>query len=184
MYTDNLLRILICNMQNLKKNLNNLSCFIFNGIRIVVKKAAAFSLIELMISLITISCIAAAFAPVVTKKLSGASATVRSGNQVISDCSQISGGDLCSLCYPGECIVCTRKCQQTQFLNTKTCLCENCSARTDGCARCLATGCYGCVVGKYYDSSSKTCINCPSGKCCPEGATAPQDCQNAFTQAQ
>ena len=34
-----------------------------------MKKLLAFSLIELMISLITISCIVAAFTPVVTKKL-------------------------------------------------------------------------------------------------------------------
>ena len=42
------------------------------------KKFIAFSLVELMISLITISLITAAFAPVITKKLSAGTITVGS----------------------------------------------------------------------------------------------------------
>ena len=41
-----------------------------------MKHKKGFSLIELMISLITISCITAAFTPIVTKKLKNSDVTV------------------------------------------------------------------------------------------------------------
>ena len=61
----------------------------------------AFSLVELMISLITISLIAAAFAPVITKKLSKNNITVGSfgggggGGGASLECSGISDCILC-----------------------------------------------------------------------------------------
>ena len=51
------------------------------------KKAFAFSLIELLISLITISCIVAAFAPVITKKLNKIDTTLAlSLNDISTNC--------------------------------------------------------------------------------------------------
>ena len=130
----------------------------------IFKKKIAFSLVELMISLITISCIAAAFAPVITKRLSSNSAAVRNQTQVLSDCSRIAPDGKCSLCYPGECIVCDRKCQPNQYLNVKNCICENCFERTeDGqCTSCVEEHCYGCAAGFYCENHDCTsCTPCP-----------------------
>ncbi|MBR1617978.1 hypothetical protein IJ670_07495, partial [bacterium] len=61
------------------------------------KKALAFSLVELLISLIAISCITAAFAPVISKKLMSNSVSIASssnnnsgGGGLSPDCTHIS----------------------------------------------------------------------------------------------
>ena len=140
------------------------------------KKHLAFSLVELMISLITISCIAAAFTPVITKRLSTNGGGNNSQTQVLSDCSQIEGSDSCSLCYPNECIVCERTCQPGWFLNIKKCICAQCST---GCKYCPDTSkCFTCDVGYYCTNADCTsCTKCPTGKTCPEGSTSSSQCQ-------
>ena len=166
-----------------------------------IKKYIAFSLVELMISLITISCIAAAFTPIITKRLSKNATAVKSGNNLISDCANskygVPGGDMCSLCYPGECVVCTRKCTSSQYLNQKTCICENCSTLNVGtgdaagkCSRCNEDGCYGCQTGFWFNATTKKCIKCKEDKdanglriyCCPEGSTSEMLCEHSYTQ--
>ena len=72
----------------------------------------AFSLIELMISLITISCITAAFTPVVTKKLKNSNVTVAL-SEVTTKCDKFT--DECSLCYSSKCIACSRYCNDNQY---------------------------------------------------------------------
>ena len=64
-----------------------------------------------MISLITISVIAAAFTPVITKKLSASSITVGSmgGGEITEfapDCS--AWGDDCTLCTSKSCALCVK----------------------------------------------------------------------------
>ena len=88
----------------------------------------AFSLIELMISLIVISLIAAAFVPVITKKLARFSIVAGSfgGNSsggVSEKCSNI--GENCALCAGDTCLSCKNKCGTGEVLNSKNCKCED-----------------------------------------------------------
>ena len=160
------------------------------------KKYLGFSLIELMISLITISCIAAAFAPVITKRLSSQSNSVRSGTQVMGDCTGVSGitnGDKCSLCYPGECVVCNLQCGFNQALNVKKCECDDCSSVTDNCETCKYTDdnatkpqvCISCLKGYYLENkncnNNCVCRACPSDKCCYDGISQ-VECAKEYTQ--
>ena len=75
------------------------------------KKPYAFSLIELMISLVTISCITAAFAPVITKKIKITNPIVAS-TMVKSQCEKYSQD--CSLCYSNKCLICAKECLETE----------------------------------------------------------------------
>ena len=146
----------------------------------IFKKVFAFSLVELMISLITISCIAAAFAPVITKKLNKSSVAVRSGNQLLSDCSKFNqdGKYNCKACYPDQCIVCTLTCPVERWLDLKQCTCRLCIGNSNDpknpnpCLSCVdGTTCNRCKAGYYKNGNS--CADCPAGKCCPEGSTEP-----------
>ncbi len=82
-----------------------------------------FSLVELMISLIVISLIAAAFVPVITKKLSSSSIFAGSaGGGFSKTCSNIS--EDCALCAGDTCLSCKNKCDTGETLNTSDCSCE------------------------------------------------------------
>ena len=147
------------------------------------KKYIAFSLIELMFALVTISLIAASFSPVITKRLSSEAAAQRNSSKILSDCKRFDEDGYCTLCYATECVACNRPCKQNEHLNVKTCKCEKCSDRTkDGkCSRCLETGCYGCVAGYYCEGNDcKTCTECPPDLCCPEGTRRPIPCQEQY----
>ena len=139
-----------------------------------MKKLLAFSLIELMISLITISCIIAAFAPVVTKKLKSSNVTVAL-SEITTNCAKFT--DECSLCYSSKCVACSRYCNENQYKNVSTCLCENCTDRSVGCIRCDAKVCKKCDLGYGLTADGK-CRLCPAGyysdgtydcKACPVG---------------
>ncbi|MBR1617559.1 hypothetical protein IJ670_05340, partial [bacterium] len=78
---------------------------------LLIKKALAFSLIELLISLIAISCITAAFAPVISKKLMSNSISIASssnnnsgGGGLSPDCTHISQN--CQSCLGDTCLSC------------------------------------------------------------------------------
>ena len=149
-----------------------------------IKRIIGFSLVELMISLITISCIAAAFAPVITKKLNKSAVAVKSGNQLLSDCSK--WGSACKACYPGQCIVCTLTCRDNQWLNPDKCTCNNCSDVKTDCIACHSGFCDKCKAGKYITGAGTTsavCNKCADGKCCPEGATASYNCEGHYQNA-
>ena len=124
-----------------------------------MKKLLAFSLIELMISLITISCIIAAFAPVVTKKLKNSNVTVAL-SEITTKCDKFT--DECSLCYSSKCVACSRYCYENQYKNIATCLCENCTDRSVGCIRCDAKVCKKCDLGYGLTADGK-CRLCPAG---------------------
>ena len=88
---------------------------------------SGFSLIELMISLIIISLIAAAFVPVITKKLARSSIVVGSfGNNssggVSENCSNIS--EDCALCAGDTCLSCKKTCSAGETLDTTNCTCK------------------------------------------------------------
>ena len=132
----------------------------------------AFSLIELMISLITISCIIAAFAPVMTKKLKNSSITA-SLSEITTKCDKFSSN--CTLCYSDKCIVCSIYCNENQYKNDGSCICENCSEKYAGCIRCDDKQCRKCASGYgltidgkckqcsagYYSDGTYDCIACP-----------------------
>ncbi len=142
----------------------------------------AFSLIELMISLITISCIVAAFTPVITKKLSSSSMGFGgSFKEVTTQCEKF--GSDCSLCYPDKCIVCTKICSSTQYKDSKKCECKECS-EIEGCLACNSTKCTKCKSGYGYSSSDFKCTKCSKGqysdgtdecKPCPKGQYQPNE---------
>ncbi len=142
----------------------------------------AFSLIELMISLITISCIVAAFTPVITKKLSSSSTGFGgSFKEVTTQCEKF--GSDCSLCYPDKCIVCTKICSSTQYKDSKKCECKECS-EIEGCLACNSTKCTKCKSGYGYSSSDFKCTKCSKGyysdgteecKPCPKGQYQPNE---------
>ena len=146
-----------------------------------------FSLVELMISLITISAITAAFAPVITKKLQT--------NEIIAGVSN-SGGisfncakEDCVICDKSgnKCYVCNKSCADNEYLDIANCECKNCSTISDGCGTCeydkatgggICTG-SGCEAGKYLNSSGN-CVDCPALSYSPEGysncITCPSGC--------
>ncbi len=126
----------------------------------------AFSLIELLISLITISVIMAAMAPVITHKLKHGGVSI--GTKKLSmKCPATVGSD-CTLCLGNQCIACPIGCG-TQFKNTLTCKCETCTVAN--CANCASgvNGCDRCKAG--YQKSGNSCVACPSGQYSTEGGT-------------
>ncbi len=136
-------------------------------------KSLAFSLIELLISLITISVILASLAPVITHKMKHGGISI--GTKKLSmKCPATVGSD-CTLCLGNQCIACPIGCG-TQFKNTLTCKCEsctqancvNCTSDRNKCDRCKAgyqksgDGCSACPSG-YYSTEGGTCQKCPKG---------------------
>ena len=134
-----------------------------------MKKNYAFSLIELMISLITISCITAAFAPVISKRLSANSTMVSSGLGSITVKCQDKFGQYCELCYKTRCIVCSRTCASNQFKDIPTCTCKGCSGYDANCASCDDEKCTKCKAGYILESGK--CNLCPEGYSCNGGSS-------------
>lgn len=143
----------------------------------------AFSLVELMISLITISLISAAFAPVITKKLKSSTVTVGAG-EVKMECSAF--GPNCSLCYEDKCIVCYKSCADNEAVDIANCNCVACSDKhgasclkcdIKNCSKCtdanyIVNGaCTSCEAGYYCDGTTKE--SCPQGYYCSGGIKTP-----------
>ena len=124
------------------------------------KRILAFSLVELMISLIVISIVTAAFAPIVTKKLktSDMSIGTTTATSITSSslCNSVSKG--CIECENDKCLACS----EGYFLNGSSC--TNCSS-VSGCKTCdNATKCLTpeCTEGYYYNSTTLNCSPCVS----------------------
>lgn len=137
----------------------------------------AFSLIELLISLITISVILTAMAPIITHKLkhSGISVSSKGGKLDFTNCSQID--ENCEVCLGNTCYVCTKSCSGTEFKDVASCKCKSCnsvygsnclSCNADGCKTCqsgympTSTGCSACSAGQYSAGDEK-CRQCDYG---------------------
>ncbi len=146
------------------------------------RKVKAFTLIEIMVSLIAISAISAAFVPVMTKKISGKAANLTSRVNLTQSCEMFSnpseGGTndsscgKCSFCDVAKsnqyCIKCSCNCPNGQFKVIKNCTCALCSTIDTNCTLC-STGaiCKKCNVGYYLENNS--CKQCESGYYCPDG---------------
>ena len=121
----------------------------------------AFSLIELLISLIVISCITAAFTPIITKKFSSGVFGGSSGSNGWSDeCKDISPD--CKLCFRDECVMCNLDCTiDGQYKDTPSCKCLPCTDKFgSNCTLCQSDKCESCLDGSYLDNGN--CIDCKS----------------------
>ncbi|MBR1616626.1 hypothetical protein IJ670_00595 [bacterium] len=134
----------------------------------------AFSLIELLISLIAISCITAAFAPVISKKLMsnsisiGSTSNNNSGGGFSQDCTDISPN--CQTCIGDTCLGCNTsafECGERQYKSNLSCACINCPDYDPNCLKCDNSGCTKCPEG-YYVKNGK-CLNCIEGYYCSDG---------------
>ena len=129
------------------------------------KRIFGFSLIELMVTLVIVSVVTAAMAPVITKKIKSSSLSVSSVNDVSSNCSEKYSAD-CKLCLPNKCLSCIKTCPEGQNLNIATCTCSSCySSFGSECLECSETQCSRCVSG-YYVNASGACEVCPIGSYC------------------
>ena len=118
----------------------------------------AFSLVELLITLIIISCILAAFAPVITKRLSNKEYAVAQGIELLSsECSSIDAD--CTLCFKDKCIICSKNCAKGVNKDIESCSCFSCDTFDSNCASCNVKECETCKDG-YYFSDEKKCASC------------------------
>ena len=156
-----------------------------------LKNKIAFSLIELLISLIVISLIAAAFAPVISKKLKSGGLSIGVGFGIGGggsggiggfklNCTDDFGSD-CRFCSNDECIVCSKSCTgYKEYVDNVHCSCEVCdipNALSCAFSKELNTTVPSVCENNYYISGS-TCAACKQGRVC-DGLTI-SDC--AFGQ--
>ena len=139
-----------------------------------MKKIFGFSLIELLISLIVISCITAAFTPLITKKFSSGVFGGGSVSDITTECSQFTAN--CTLCTSNFCIACTGlSCGADEFKDDKTCTCKKCSEKYGAdCPVCNASKCLTCPNGQFLDENEQcvycstkfnNCATCDSSQC-------------------
>ncbi len=121
----------------------------------------AFSLVELLISLIIISCLVTVFAPVMTKKIRNKKLSVT--NKITTNCSSLdSDCKLCSVVSGSKiCVSCAKTCPSGKYLNLQTCKCVSCPSY---CLTCNAQGCIICKKGYGLKTADKTCELCTPGK--------------------
>ena len=144
------------------------------------KKHFGFTLVELLISLIVISLVAAAFVPVISKKLKNGTLSIGvgsggGGGNMTLDCMQF--GEACKFCSSNECYLCTIECSGSQkYLNQKECTCSACASISDHIVKCdydksrkigVATLC----EENYYIETQEgndygKCVPCPDGYIC------------------
>ena len=139
-----------------------------------------FSLVELLISLIVISCITAAFTPIITKKFSSGVFGGGGTGDLTTDCSD-KFGDFCTLCTSGGCIDCGISCPDGQYKDTKSCTCKDCKDKYgEDCEKCNEKKCLTCPDGEYLDSDENckscsdkfsNCATCTESECtsCADG---------------
>lgn len=133
--------------------------------RISFQKIKAFSLIELLISLIVISVITASFAPVVSKKLRHGNISITQGasKSLTGDCPVHQN---CVLCYEKEkttsCLVCMTNCASDEYADRANCNCVKCSSKFSGCYNCIEPRCTRCNAG--YGLKDGACEYCGAGR--------------------
>ena len=126
----------------------------------------AFSLVEMMVALIAIACIAASVTPIVTKKITGRKLNLSTNlvNLTI-DCEEKFGPE-CKLCEKTKrCLLCDKQCPEGTYIDTATCSCIPCNTIDANCKLCQrGAQCTQCQAG-YYLKDNK-CHPCnPGNKC-------------------
>ena len=131
----------------------------------------AFSLVEMMVALIAIACIAASVTPIVTKKITGRKLNLSTNlvNLTI-DCEEKFGPE-CKLCEKTKrCLVCNKLCSAGTYTETETCKCIACTTIDTNCKLCQrGAQCTQCQPGYYLENN--TCKICPKGYKCSSGVT-------------
>ena len=134
-----------------------------------------FSLVELLISLIVISCITAAFTPLITKKFSsGVFGGGGSVSDITADCEKF--GPNCNLCTSNFCLSCTGlTCNSDEYKDNKSCSCKKCVDKFGAdCTKCNEDKCLTCPDGQYLDENQNckpctdkfsNCSSCDSTAC-------------------
>ena len=127
-----------------------------------------FSLVELLISLIVISCITAAFAPLITKKFSSSVFGFGGGGgnsgttSITTDCASKYTSD-CLLCSSSECLSCVKTCPDGQCQDASNCTCKECpTSEFPNCAKFSSTTCIQCQKG--FRLVEGVCVACTSEK--------------------
>ena len=145
-------------------------------------KSLAFSLVELMISLIVISIVTAAFAPLITKKLktSDMSIGTATATSITSSavCNSVSAG--CIECENDKCLAVS----DGYFINEITNKSQSCNSVLTGCATCSnATKCDACDAAHGYILSGSICTPCSTGcSACTDGYYLDNtDCKSCFS---
>ena len=166
--------------------------FKFLKLEKIKQKLKAFSLVEVMVSLIVISVISAAFIPVMTKKMTGKKINVTPKITLTQNCSDFTnkanGGNndnscgKCTFCDMGKstqrCLLCNCNCPSGLFKDTETCTCKSCTMIDANCVSCSSGGtCMSCKQGMYLENNK--CISCPSGYYCPDGTKKIQ-CEKGY----
>lgn len=121
----------------------------------------AFSLIELLISLIIISLIVASFAPIITKKMKYQNATMAGGIGG-QNCKKFDPSGKCLACDKDKCTLCSTQIglNKGQYVDPSvSCEVKTC---TEGYSKCSDTA-VSCLEGYGYDASTKKCTKCEAG---------------------
>lgn len=137
----------------------------------------AFSLVEVVISLIIISLITAAFAPIMSKKLTSSKTAVQN-KMSTATCSSIDAD--CKLCTTTngvkKCLTCLKKCSVNEYLDAESCSCKPCSSIASNCVSCTSSKCIKCSGGYGLSTSgTSVCTQCTAGKY-SEGTTVCKTC--------
>lgn len=118
------------------------------------KQILAFSLIELLITLIIISVILTALAPVISKRLQYRNLNY-AASSIGTDCSKF--GNQCLICSNKGCSLCSNQfnVQSGYYVDPN----DNCEVKQcpEGCLDCSVNGCTSCKEGYGYNSSDMTC---------------------------
>ncbi len=145
-------------------------------------KKKAFSLIELLISLITISVIVAAMAPIITHKLKHSNVAL-SAKSVKIDCAQKFGTD-CMMCNQKSCLWCTTyiNVPDGQYVNPGFgCDRKNCADKFGStCTKCTKDYCLGCLGGYGYNSANHSCSLCSAPYVSQGGSSVCTMCNQGY----
>lgn len=144
-----------------------------------MKKRFAFSLIELLISLIVTSVIIAAFTPVITTKLKHRELAL-AGSKIGKKCSE-KFGENCVYCSETECSLCLNflSCAGNQYIDVAdNCTCKNCPFAN--CASCTKDYCKSCIEGYEYNPSTHQCTPCYAPNYSPGGTSPCKPCNSGY----
>lgn len=142
----------------------------------------AFSFIELLISLIIISLVAAAFVPVLTKKIKHREIAYSASKNVSIDCAKFDLENRCMMCTKDSCTLCITQMSipEGYYVNPENgCDYKKCVEKFEGCKTCNKDFCVNCLEGFGYDSNTKKCFKC-SDNCLDCAATACIKCQKGY----